>query len=101
MIPAAVTYAARTVSINFPTSRFSRSLSFESDFAAESTCDDAAPVSDIPRWTSEMLAAPSEVPSAARCTLREISWVAAPCSSTADAIVAEISEIRPMVELIS
>ena len=87
--------------MNFPTSRFSRLLSFDSDFAAVSTCDDAVPVSDTPRWTSEMSAAPCEVPSAARCTLREISWVAAPCSSTADAIVADISEIRPMVELIS
>jgi hypothetical protein len=33
--------------------------------------------------------------------LREISCVAAPCSSTADAMVDEISDIRTMVSLIS
>jgi hypothetical protein len=42
-------YAARTVSMNLPTSRFSRLLSFDSDCAAESTCDEAAPVSATPR----------------------------------------------------
>src|SRR6201989_831663 len=93
--------AARTLFMNFPTSRFSLLLSFESDCAAERTWDDAVPVSDAPRWTSEMAAATCDVPSAARCTLREISWVAAPCSSTADAIADEISEIRPMVVPIS
>ena len=67
------------------------------DCAAESTCEEAPPVSDAPRWTSEILAASCDVPSAARCTLREISWVAAPCSSTAEAIVEEISEILVMV----
>ena len=40
---AAAPHAARTVSMNLPTSRFSRLLSLESDCAAESTCDDAAP----------------------------------------------------------
>ena len=35
---------------------------------------------------------------AAACwTLREISCVAAPCSSTAEAIAVAISEMRPMV----
>jgi hypothetical protein len=58
--------------MNFATSRFSRLLSFESDRAAETTSDDAPPVSDAPRWTSAMLAATCEVPSAARWTLREI-----------------------------
>ena len=42
-------YAARTVSMNFPTSRFSRLLSFDSDCAAESTCDEASPVSLAPQ----------------------------------------------------
>ncbi len=40
-----------------------------------------------------MLDVTSEVPSAARITLREISLVAALCSSTADAIDDAISEI--------
>jgi len=38
---------------------------------------------------------------AACCTLRVISWVAAPCSSMAAAIAAAISETRPIVPLIS
>jgi hypothetical protein len=38
---------------------------------------------------------------AACCTLREISCVAAPCSSTAAAMVEEISESCSMVPLIS
>ena len=41
------------------------------------------------------------MPCAACCTLREISWVAAPCSSTAAAMVEAISDIRPMVSPIS
>jgi hypothetical protein len=36
--------------------------------------------------------------SAARCTLREMSLVAAPCPSTAEAMVEEISDIRPSDE---
>ena len=40
------------------------------------------------------------VPEAACCTLREISCVAPPCCSTEAAIVAEISDSRPMVALI-
>ena len=34
--------------MNLPTSRFSRRLSFDRDCAAESTCDEAAPVSVDP-----------------------------------------------------
>jgi hypothetical protein len=41
------------------------------------------------------------VPCAACCTLREISCVAAPCSSTAAAIAEEISASFPMVPEIS
>jgi hypothetical protein len=41
------------------------------------------------------------VPWAACCTLREISWVAAPCSSTAAAIVEEMSDSFSMVPEIS
>jgi hypothetical protein len=41
------------------------------------------------------------VPCAACCTLREISCVAAPCSSTAAAMVDEISDSFSMVPLIS
>src|SRR3984893_5256776 len=96
-----IIYAARTEFMNFATSCFSRLLSVDSDCAADSTCEEAPPASDAPRWTSAILASTCEVPSAARCTFREISWVAAPCSSTADAIVAEISDIRAMVAPIS
>src|SRR5260221_5075148 len=94
-------HAARTEFMNCATSCFSRLLSVDSDCAADSTCEEAPPASDAPRWTSAILASTCEVPSAARCTFREISWVAAPCSSTADAIVAEISDIRAMVAPIS
>jgi hypothetical protein len=41
------------------------------------------------------------VPCAACCTLRAISCVAAPCSSTAEAIAEAISDIWPIVVLIS
>ena len=41
------------------------------------------------------------MPSAACWTLREISCVAAPCSSTADAMVEEISDNFSIVPLIS
>ena len=37
------------------------------------------------------------MPVAACCTLREISWVAAPCSSTAAAMVVAISDILSIV----
>src|ERR1700681_4308726 len=48
-------HAARTELRNLPTSRLSRLLSPDSDFAAASTCDDADPVSLAPRCTSAML----------------------------------------------
>src|SRR3981081_676138 len=44
-----------------------------------------------------MLALTSWVPCAACWTLREISRVAAPCSSMAEAMVEQISDILPMV----
>src|ERR1700730_18296028 len=98
---ASAAQAARTELRNLPTSRLSRLLSPESDFAAVSTWEDADPVSLAPRCTSAMLAETCWVPCSACCTLREISCVAAPCSSTADATVEAISDIRPMVSPIS
>jgi hypothetical protein len=89
------------VARNFSTSAWSRLLSFDSDSADESTCVDAEPVSLAPRLTSVMLDATWAVPLAACPILREISWVAASCSSTAAAMAEEISEMRPMVPLIS
>jgi hypothetical protein len=83
------------------TSRFSRLLSLDNDLAAESSCEDAPPTSEAPRWTAEISVSTCDVPSAARCTLVEISCVAAPCCSTAVAIADEISEIRAMVVPIS
>src|SRR5450631_3489472 len=93
--------AARTVLRNLPTSSFRRLLSPDSDFAAERTCDEADPVSLAPCWTSTMWELTCWVPCAACCTLREISCVAAPCSSTAAAMVEEISDSFSMVPLIS
>src|SRR6266511_126676 len=93
--------AARTESRNLATSSLRRLLSPESDCAAERTCDEAVSVSVAPRCTSVMLAETICVPCAACCTLREISYVAAPCSSTAAAIAEEISESFPMVPEIS
>src|ERR1700676_2890754 len=84
--------AALTALRNLPTSSLRRLLSPDSDCAAESTCVEADPVSLAPRCTSVMLEETCMVPWAACCTLREISWVAAPCSSTAAAIVDEISD---------
>src|SRR5580693_10520333 len=84
--------AARTAVRNFATSVSRRPESVESVCAADNTCDDAEPVSVAPRCTSVMLDETCWVPCAACWTLREISWVAAPCSSTAAAIVEEISE---------
>ena len=69
-----------------------------SDCAADCTWAEALPVSDAPRCTSAMLVPTCEVPSAARCTLREISCVAEPCCSTEVVIAAAISEILPIVE---
>src|SRR5207237_9496032 len=93
--------AARTESRNLPTSVLRRWLSPDSDCAADSTCEEAAPVSLAPRCTSEILEETCWVPRAACCTLREISCVAAPCSSTAAAMAEEISASRSMVPLIS
>src|ERR671912_391501 len=93
--------AARTESRNLPTSSLRRLESLESDCAADSTCEEAEPVSLAPRWTSVMLDETCWVPCAACCTLREISCVAAPCSSTAAAMVDEISDNLSMVLLIS
>src|SRR5882724_2065261 len=81
--PAPLGQAALTELRNLPTSSLRRLLSPDSDCAAERTCDEADPVSLAPRCTSLMLAETCWVPWAACCTLREISWVAAPCSSTA------------------
>src|SRR5207253_2458270 len=93
--------AARTDSRNLATSILRRLLSPDSNCAAERTCDEAVSVSVAPRCTSVMLAETICVPCAACCTLREISCVAAPCSSTAAAIAEEISESFPMVPEIS
>src|SRR4051794_36925003 len=76
--------AARTELRNLSTSIFRRLLSPDNDCAAESTWVEAEPVSEAPRCTSVMLEETCWVPCAACCTLREISCVAAPCSSTAE-----------------
>ena len=76
-------------------------LSSARDLAEPSTCADALPVSAAPRLTSVMLLATWVVPCEACWTFREISCVAAPCSSTAAAMVAAISEMRPIVPPIS
>src|SRR5215475_11619291 len=89
--------AARTLVRNFETSLLRRVLSPDSILAADSTCEDAEPVSVAPRCTSVMLDETCMVPWAACCTLREISCVAAPCSSTAAAMVEEISDRRSIV----
>src|SRR5205823_9647263 len=94
-------YAARTVARNLTTSAFKRLFSFESSCAEERTWEDAEPVSSALRLTSAILVATCVEPSAACCTFREISWVAAPCCSTAAAIAAAISETLPIVPLIS
>ncbi len=67
---------------NWLTSSLSRLLSLDSDFAAERTCAEADPVSVAPCCTSVMLEETCCVPFAACWMLREISCVAAPCSST-------------------
>src|SRR3984893_12714607 len=94
-------YAARTGARNLTTSALSRLFSFESKCAYEQTGYAADSVSPAPRLTSAMLVATWVEPMAACCTLRAISWVAAPCSSIAAAIAAAISETRPIVPLIS
>src|SRR6202022_649066 len=81
--------AALTELRNLPTSSLRRLLSPDSDCAAESTGDAADPVPLAPRCTSVMFELTCMVPCAACWTLREISCVAAPCSSTAEAMVEE------------
>src|ERR1700738_1944072 len=93
--------AALTELRNLPTSSLRRLLSPDSDCAAERTCEEADPVSLAPRCTSVMLDETCWVPCAACWTLRAISRVAAPCSSTAAAMVEEISDSFSMVPLIS
>ena len=99
--PGHIGQAARTVARNLPTSSLRRLLSLDSDWAAESTCEEADPVSLAPRCTSMMLERDLLRALAACCTLREISCVAAPCSSTAAAIVEDISDSFSMVPAIS
>src|SRR5215510_14473275 len=57
--------AARTEVSNLETSALRRPLSPDSDFAADSTCEDAEPVSVAPRSTSVMLDDTCWVPRAA------------------------------------
>ena len=64
-------------------------------------CEEAVSVSVAQRCTSLMLAETCCVPLAACCTFREISCVAAPCSSTAAAITVEISDSFSIVPEIS
>src|SRR3954467_6827179 len=94
--PRVLAYGARSVVRNFSTSSLRRLLSPDIDCAEDSICAEAEPVSEAPRLTSEMFAATRAVPLAASPTLREISPVAAPCSSTAAAIAAAMSDIRAM-----
>lgn len=93
--------AARTVVRKRLTSSRRCRLSDDSDFADESTWVDADPVAPAPLLTSEMLLATSAVPLAASVTLRLISLVVAPCSSTAAAMVPAISDIWLIVPVIS
>src|SRR3954471_21000073 len=99
--PAARAQAARTESRNFETSSFKRLLSPDSICAANSTCAEAEPVSPAPRWTSVTLRETCWVPSDACWILREISCVAAPCCSTAAAMVEANSDSCSIVPLMS
>src|SRR3979490_1975641 len=101
LIRLARSQAARTALMNLATSVLRWVLSRASDCAEDNTCADATPASPAPRLTSVMLLVTCTVPVAACWTLREISWVEAPCSSTAAAMAPEIPEIRPMVLLIA
>ena len=60
--------AARTVARKRLTSSFSRLLSRASERAADSTCEEAEPVSVAPRCTSVMFDDTCWVPRAASCT---------------------------------
>src|SRR3954451_24604595 len=93
--------AARTDCRKRLTSCLRRWLSPESWRAAVSTWPEVWPVSPAPRWTAEILEDTCCVPVAACWMLREISEVAAPCSSTAAATVAAISDSRSIVLEIS
>ena len=72
-----------------------------SSAAAVSTWPEARLVCCEASVTPPILAETSLVPAAACCTLREISWVAAPCSSTAEAMAVEISLTRPITWVMS
>jgi len=79
------------------TSRFSAAERSVSSPAAFRTSPAALPVSAAAWLTPEMLDVTSCVPAAACCTFTAISLVAAPCSSTAEAIMAAIELTWPMV----
>ena len=96
-----VDHAARTELRNLLTSTLRRLLSPDSSRAADSTTDEAEPVSLAPRCTSVMLDDTCWAACETCCTLRDISLVAEPCCSTADAIDDAISDIRSMVLPIS
>ena len=85
----------------FSTSVLRLLLSFDSNRADASTCVEAEPVALEPRLTWVIFSATSAVPLAASLTLRAISVVAAPCSSTVAAMVVAISAIWVMVAPIS
>lgn len=90
-------YAALTVAKNCSTCAFkSPAWRLRSEVASK-TFVAAAPVSWAPWLTSSMLLLTSSVPCAASCTLRLISWVDAPCYSTAAEIELPISLIWLMV----
>ena len=69
----------------------SRALSFDSERAEFSTSPEADPVSVAPRLTCMTFSEAACVPRATFCTLRAISCVAEPCSSTALAMVASLT----------
>jgi len=74
--------AARTESRNLPTSSLRRfAIAPTATAPPRAPGVEAEPVSEAPRCTSVMLAETCWVPCAACWTLREISCVAAPCSS--------------------
>src|SRR6185437_11287711 len=96
--PGGADQAALTSLRKRSTSRRSASDSWESRVAASSTWVAAAPVCCAVSATPLMFSDTVLVPPAACCTLREISEVAAPCSSTAEAIVVATLLMVSMVE---
>ena len=99
-----IAHAARTVARKRPTSAARCSDWRDSSDAAPSTWLAAAPVSSAAPATPAMLCVTSPVPIAAWLTLRPISCVAAPCSSTLAAIEVAtplISRIRPVMPVIA